>query len=65
MKMNRQEQGIYNEFMQDLESNTYTREEIVDKKMARAVKFFVVETALKEPLKRAIRKGFSLRDAYN
>jgi len=43
MKMNRQEQGIYNEFMQDLESNTYTREEIVDKKMARAVKFLLLK----------------------
>ena len=56
MKLNKQEQRVLNEFMQELESNTYTRKEIVDKHMARAVSFFVTETTIKEPLKRLIRK---------
>ncbi len=55
-KLNRQERKLYDEFMEDLESNTYTRKEIVDKGMARAVNFFVVETAIKESLKRLIRE---------
>ena len=55
LKLTKQEEKIYDDFMQELESNTYTREEIVKKGMARAVSFFVTETALKEPLKRLIR----------
>ena len=55
IKLTKQEEKIYDDFMQELESNTYTRKEIVEKKMARAVSFFVTETALKEPLKRLIR----------
>ena len=55
IKLSKQEQRVFDEFMEDLEPNTYTRNEIVKKKMARAVTFFVTETALKEPLKRLIR----------
>jgi len=56
MKLSKQEQKIFDEFMEELESNTYTRDEIVKEGMARAVSFFITETALKEPLKRLIRR---------
>ena len=55
LKLTKQEEKIYDNFMQELEPFTYTRGEIVKKGMARAVSFFVTETALKEPLKRLIR----------
>jgi len=56
MKLSKQEQKIFDEFMEELELNTYIRDEIVKKGMARAVSFFITETALKEPLKRLIRR---------
>ncbi len=56
MRLTKKEKKLYDEFMKDLEPDTYTRDEIVKKGMGRAIKFFINENGIKEPLKRLIRK---------
>ncbi len=59
MKLNKQEHKIFDSFLQEMESFTYTKEEIMKGK-SKGASFYVLHTGLKEPLKRAIREANSL-----
>jgi len=60
--MNNFEQKIFDKFMEQLESDTYSRDELIKKKMAHAVKFFVNEIAIKDAFKNAL---YELRSDYH